>query len=196
MFLNSKALREKAWNQLKISYWQVLAASIIVFAVLISLAPLAIVVSGPLLVGQSYYLIDIAIHNNEGKNYNIFIEPFKKSLINSIVANVLMGIFIFLWSLLLVIPGIIKYYSYSMTHYVIADNPDIDFLDALKKSEELMHGNKWRLFKLYFSFIGWFILASIPLGLGLIFLYPYIQLATANFYVDLRDHQTVEVIVE
>lgn len=194
--MNSKALREKSWNQLKISYWSVLIACLIVMAVSGASAPLAFLLVGPLLVGQSYYLLDVAENNNEGKNFELIIEPFKKSLVTSIVANILMGIFIFLWSLLLVVPGIIKYYAYNMTTYIIKDNPDIDFMEAIKKSEEMMKGNKLRLFYLQVSFIGWFILGALALGVGLIFVYPYYQMARTNFYIELRGKKPLVIDVD
>ncbi|BCR35359.1 DUF975 family protein [Mariniplasma anaerobium] len=196
MFMNSKAYRVKTWNQLKKSYWSVLIACLIVLAVSGASVPLAFLLVGPILVGQSYYLIDVAEHENEGKNFELLIEGFKKSLVTSIVANILMGIFIFLWTLLLIIPGIIKIYAYSMTHYVIAENPEIDFMDAIKKSEEMMKGHKFRLFKLQFSFIGWFILGVLTFGVGFLFVYPYYSLAQANFYIDLRGKKPLIIDVD
>lgn len=71
------------------------------------------------------------------------------------------GIKVFLWSLLLIIPGIIKEYSYSMTPYIMYEHPEISASDAMKKSQEMMNGNKWRLFCLHFSFIGWYLLLSV-----------------------------------
>lgn len=186
MYMNSKAYRVKSWNQLKKSFWSVLIASLIVIAVSGASAPLAFLLVGPMLVGYSYYLLDVATNDNEGKNFELLVEPFKRSLITSIVANILIGIFVFLWALLLIIPGIIKSFAYSMTHFVIAENPDIDFMEAIKKSEELMKGHKFRLFKLQFSFIGWFFLGVITFGIGLFFLYPYYSLAKTHFYIELR----------
>jgi uncharacterized membrane protein len=114
------------------------------------------------------------------------IEGLKKSLVNSIVAGLLNMVFVFLWSLLFIIPGIIKALAYSMYPYIIADNPEIDAMEALRRSEEMMRGNKTRLLSLFISFIGWFILSMFTFGIGLFFLMPYIQTSVANFYVDLR----------
>ncbi|MFA5470740.1 MAG: DUF975 family protein [Acholeplasmataceae bacterium] len=191
MFKSSREIRVQTWNQLKISYWSVLVATLIVIAVSTASMPLVFILVGPMLVGQSYYLLDVARNNSEGKNFELLIEGFKKSLVTSIVANILIGIFVFLWALLLIIPGIIKYYAYSMTHYIIADNPDIDFLDAIKESEKLMKGHKFRLFALQFSFIGWFLLGVLTFGVGLFFVYPYYQLAHANFYLDINPKKQV-----
>jgi uncharacterized membrane protein len=186
MYLNSKGYRQKSWEQLRKSYWSVLVAVLIVMAVSTASASLVFILVGPMLVGQAYYLMDVSINENEGKNFELLIEGFKKSLVNSIVANILVGIFTFLWSLLFIIPGIIKYYAYSMTPFIIADEPDIDFMAAIKKSQELMRGHKFRLFKLQLSFIGWFLLGALAFGIGLFFVYPYYQLAHANFYLDIR----------
>ena len=186
MYLNSKGYRQKTWNQLRKSYWSVLVAVLIVMAVSTASAPLAFLLIGPMLVGQAYYLMDVAIKENEGKNFELLIEGFKKSLVNSIVASILIGIFTFLWTLLFIIPGIIKAYAYSMTPYIIADEPEIDFMEAIRKSQEMMRGHKFRLFKLQLSFIGWFLLGALAFGIGLFFIYPYYQLAHANFYLDIR----------
>jgi uncharacterized membrane protein len=196
MFKNSKEYRVQSWNQLRKSYWSVLVATLIVLAVSSASAPLAFILVGPLFVGQAYYLMDVAIKEDEGKNFELLAEGFKKSLVTSIVANILMGIFIFLWALLFIIPGIIKYYAYSMTHFIIADEPDIDFMEAIRKSQELMKGHKFRLFKLQLSFIGWFILGALAFGIGLFFVYPYFQLAHANFYLDIRGQKNKQIDLE
>jgi len=193
--MNSRELRSKAWNQLKGRYWMVFVVVLIYFAISGASYPLIVglVVVGPLTVGLSYYLIDIVESDSKGDQFELLIEGFKKSLATSIIANLLVMIFTFLWFLLFIIPGIIKSLAYSMTPYIIADNPDIEPMDAIDKSREMMHGNKMRLFFLYFSFIGWFLLSALTLGVGFIFLMPYIQTTVANFYVDLRGSKKVLV---
>jgi len=193
--MNSRELRSKAWNQLKGRYWMVFVVVLIYFAISGASYPLIVglVVVGPLTVGLSYYLINIVETDSKGDQFELLIEGFKKSLATSIIANLLVMIFTFLWFLLFIIPGIIKSLAYSMTPYIIADNPDIEPMDAIDKSREMMHGNKMRLFFLYFSFIGWFLLSALTLGVGFIFLMPYIQTTVANFYVDLRGSKKVLV---
>ena len=73
----------------------------------------------------------------------------------------------------------------------MADNPDLDAMDAIKTSQKLMMGNKWRLFCLYFSFIGWALLASLAFGIGYILLIPYVEAAKAEFYGMIIDEQPV-----
>ena len=94
-----------------------------------------------------------------------------------------------LWTLLFIIPGIIKSYEYSIIPYILADDPEISSKDAFKKAKQMMKGNKWRLFKLEFSFIGWFVLCVLTLGIGTFFLIPYINAANAEFYVELKNKQ-------
>lgn len=96
--------------------------------------------------------------------------------------SLLTGIFIFLWSLLLVIPGIIAAFSYAMAPYILFENPGMRPNDALKASKELMRGNKWRLFCLQFSFLGWSLLCALTLGIGNLWLCPYEEAAHASFY--------------
>lgn len=96
-----------------------------------------------------------------------------------------------LWSLLLVIPGIIKSFSYSQTYFIYKDLSDkgqaggYALVDFVTKSRQLMDGHKADLFVLYLSFIGWFILGGITLGIGFIWIIPYMRLTLANFYRDL-----------
>lgn len=118
---------------------------------------------------------------------NLF-DGYKKSFGNSIIASLLMGIYIFLWSLLLIIPGIIKSFSYAMTFYIIADNPTISATDALKRSEAMMKGHKMDYFVLNLSFIGWIILSLFTCGIGIIFLNPYMETAKAHFYLTLKEN--------
>jgi len=103
--------------------------------------------------------------------------------------QILKYIYILLWSLLFVIPGVIKSYSYSMTEYVLKDNPELKNNEAIEKSMKMMQGNKLRLFLLHLSFIGWYILSFLTLGIGFFWLIPYVETAQAAFYEDLKAQQ-------
>lgn len=100
--------------------------------------------------------------------------------------QLLMGIFIFLWSLLLIVPGIIKAYSYAMTPYILVDRPELSVRDAIRLSGRMMSGRKLDLFCLHLSFIGWMLLCILTLGIGILFLSPYMMTAQAAFYQDVR----------
>ena len=115
--------------------------------------------------------------------------------------KLLQAIYTFLWTLLLVIPGIIKNYSYAMTDFILKDQPELANNAAIEKSMAMMDGNKMKLFLLDLSFIGWAILCLFTFGIGFLFLQPYVQSAHAAFYEDLKAQQgginiNVEVTVE
>lgn len=93
-------------------------------------------------------------------------------------------LFVALWSLLLVIPGIIKSYAYSMTPFLMAEDPTLTAMDAMRLSQEKMRGHKMELFCLELSFIGWILLAGLTFGIGGFFLAPYMNAAYAAFYRD------------
>ena len=94
--------------------------------------------------------------------------------------------FTFLWSLLFVIPGIIKAYSYSMAPYILADNPELTANEALSKSKEIMDGHKFDLFVLQLSFFWWYMLSAITFGIAYIYVIPYVSATTANFYNSIK----------
>ncbi len=99
---------------------------------------------------------------------------------------ILMYVYTFLWTLLLFIPGIIKGYSYSMTSYVMVDNPELEYNAAIERSMAMMDGYKMKLFLLDLSFIGWALLSILTLGIGLLWLIPYMQQTNAAFYEELK----------
>ncbi len=106
--------------------------------------------------------------------------------IKSIIAVLRVFVFTALWSLLLIIPGIIKGYSYMMTMYILADEPELSAKEAMQKSMYLMDGHKMELFVLQLSFIGWMLLSSLTFGLLLVYVIPYMEAATANFYQSIK----------
>ena len=97
----------------------------------------------------------------------------------------LRGLYTALWSLLFVIPGIIKSLSYAMTPFIMAENPDMTASEAINASKELMDGHKGELFWLGLTFIGWNLLSALTLGIGSLFVNPYMNAAYAAFYKDL-----------
>lgn len=104
----------------------------------------------------------------------------------------LQTVYICLWTLLLIIPGIIKTYSYALTPYILKDNPELSFNGAIDKSMAMMKGHKMDLFLLDLSFIGWFILGVITLCIGFLWISPYWQTARTHFYLDLKAEQELQ----
>ncbi len=94
----------------------------------------------------------------------------------------LRGVYVFLWMLLLIVPGIIKQYSYAMTEYILRDYPELRYNAAIERSMAMMRGHKFDLFYLHLTFIGWALLCCITLGIGFLWLYPYVYSAQAHFY--------------
>ena len=116
--------------------------------------------------------------------------PFKQYA-RTVGAVLLVFVYTLLWTLLLVIPGIIKAYSYSMTFYILRENPEMTAGDAITASQKMMDGHKMDLFLLSLSFIGGAILASITFGIGYLWLIPYIYTAYAAFYETLKKETSV-----
>lgn len=112
------------------------------------------------------------------KGFNDFFTAFK--------ANFLASIYVFLWSLLLIIPGIIKSYSYSMILYIVAENPGISAKEALKRSKEMMEGHKMEYFVLGLSFSGWILVTVLTFGIAGIWTIPYMNATMANFYNEIK----------
>ena len=109
----------------------------------------------------------------------------------ALAAYLLMALFTILWMLLLIIPGIIAMYSYSMTFYILAEDKSLSALEAIGKSKQIMAGNKWKLLCLSFRFFGWILLSIITLGIGFIWVAPYMSISFATFYDDIKNNQFI-----
>lgn len=141
-------------------------------------------VTAPFLLSQ--YIIYLNLINGKKpeikdafSGFNDFFSAFKTYL--------LMLVFTLLWSLLFIIPGIIKAYSYYMSMYVLAENKGMSAREAISKSKQMMHGHKMELFVLELSFIGWGLLVAITFGIAAIWVVPYMQATYANFYKKLTE---------
>ena len=144
--------------------------------------PLALIVGGPLNLGLA--IVSLKVVNEESVEIKDVFSGFY-NFGNAIVLYLVNSLFIFLWSLLLIVPGIIKSYSYSMSFYIMAAHPEISASEARNRSMELMAGNKMRLFKLHLSYLGWFLLSILTCGILLLWVMPRIDAATAAFYQEI-----------
>lgn len=115
-----------------------------------------------------------------------------KNFVPAFCTQFLIGLFTFLWSLLLIVPGIIKALSYSQAMYILAENPGISAKEAINKSKEMMEGHKMEYFILNLSFIGWAILGAFTLGILYIWLLPYMNTTFANYYKSLKGEFVTE----
>lgn len=155
---------------------------------------IAIIVGGAIELGYCHFNINLISDTNPK-----FIDLFSRFDIfwKALGMRLLMSLYIFLWTLLLVIPGIIATYSYAMTPYILAENPSLGINEAIGLSKEMMDGNKWRFFCLTLSFIGWSILCLFTLGIGYLWLNPYYSAAIAAFYNEVsgKNEQSEEIVI-
>ena len=133
----------------------------------------------PLSVGLANYFVHLADRNNP--NLGQLFQPYRY-FVNALVLELLIGIFVFLWSLLFVIPGIIAALRYSMAPYILAEHPEMKPSEALNLSKKMMRDNCGRLFCLGLSFFGWYLLCILTAGIGFLFLAPYLNAAEAQFF--------------
>ena len=127
-----------------------------------------------------------AVRGGEATAKDMF-EGYNKELFSRVLTTTLLYyVYVFLWSLLLLIPGCIKAYSYAMTPYILKDNPEMKNNAAIEESMRMMDGHKLELFMLDLSFIGWAILSILTCCIGFLWLVPYMNMARVNFYEDLK----------
>ncbi len=140
-------------------------------------------VAGPLALGNAYVYLNLAVRI--APNLNILFLGFQR-FVDSLVLWLLISVFTFLWSLLFVVPGIIKWISYSQAFYVLAEHPEMSGKEALDESIVIMDGHKMDYFVLMLSFIPWMLLGSITCGIALLYVIPYMNATLVNFYEAIR----------
>lgn len=140
---------------------------------------LAVALGGVMAMGQATYFTKL-VDDREPRFGDLFSQFHR---IGTGIAMVLLqNLFVLLWSLLFLIPGIVASYRYALMPYLLAEHEDLGALDAMRESKRLMYGNKLRLFYLHLSFLGWCFLAVFTFGIGILWLSPYIEAANAAFY--------------
>lgn len=185
----SSELRAQAWGVLS-GKWGMAVVATLVYGVIsgvISFIPFVswiatLLVSLPLAYGFTIMLLNVV--RGSDVQLDTMGEGFKDY--GRILGTMLLSsVYQFLWMLLLIVPGIIKGYSYALTPYLLKDHPELKFNAAIEESMRLMSGNKMRLFLLDLSFIGWFLLGLITFGIAFLWITPYWNTARAAFYEDL-----------
>tara|TARA_Y100000589_G_scaffold240500_1_gene228028 strand:+ start:629 stop:1237 length:609 start_codon:yes stop_codon:yes gene_type:complete len=190
--LDNKSIRAEARNRLSGNWGQPIGVFSIYLLITIVLqnipfiGPIALIfVAGPLTLGFTIYFLKFL--KDEESNLNQLFEGFK-NYGSVLVTYLLYTIYILLWTLLFIIPGIIAQMKYSQVWFIMAEDHEISGNDALKKSKEMMDGFKMQYFLLALSFIGWILLAMLTCGIGLLWVVPYIQTSYAKFYEALKEH--------
>ncbi len=158
----------------------IIGGAVYIFLAAIALAVVFFVLGSIISLGYSRFNLDLVDRQKEPELNTLF--GYFKNWKTATLANLLQIVYVLLWSLLFIIPGIIASYSYAMTSYILAENPELPPSEAIDRSKQMMSGNRFRLFCLEFSFIGWSILAALTFGIGNLWLTPYRQATTAAFY--------------
>jgi uncharacterized membrane protein len=156
------------------------------FALLIGASIVSMFVTVPLSVGYYNALNKLYVEVDNKVTSNMFTIGFGRVL-RYVGGMLLMGIYVFFWMLFLVIPGIIMAIAYSLTPFILKDYPELSVGQAIQMSEKMMRGHKMRYFLLTLSFIGWGLLGILTLGIGYIWLTPYMYTTTAAFYQDVKN---------
>ncbi len=186
-----KNARAQLDNNVFSPVWLMLMVVFLVYSAIISAASsfscgiASFVITGPLLFGVNRICVDLVRGKKKIEIEGLFVG-FKECFTESFLLSMMTGIFTFLWSLLFVIPGIVKSYSYAMAPYILQDDPSKGWQKSLDESKEMMEGHKWQLFCLDLSLIGWYIVGFLCCCVGIIFVYPYALMVRANFYMALK----------
>lgn len=163
----------------------VLMLAVFVVAALAFLLGLAysFFVSGPIQVGKNrYYLESREVKSSFGKLFYAFSHNYLSGAAAMFVTNLFIG----LWSLLFIVPGIIKGLAWSQVPYLLAENPGMSGARARELSARMTDGHKWNIFVLQLSFLGWLLLGSLACGVGALFVSPYVEATFAELYTTLR----------
>ena len=142
--------------------------------------------AGPL----AYSLCRATTNLATGREWSVktMLDGAKEGMMTSFFLHFLQGLFLFLWGLLLIVPAIVKSYSYAMAFFLKQDeaNPQRNAVEYITLSRKMMYGYKMQLFLLDLSFIGWYVLGLLCFGIGVLFVIPYHRMARANFYLQLK----------
>lgn len=143
---------------------------------------ISIALSGPFFLGMAMFFLRFS--RGQDVHFKQIFDGFHY-FGESLGTYLLMSLYILLWSLLLIVPGIIRAISYSMTFFILAENPSLKPSKVLEKSRQMMNGYKMKFFLLQLRFFGWSILCILTFGIGFLWLVPYMQVTYAKFYDDL-----------
>ena len=138
------------------------------------------------LVSLGYISLYISLLRGKTPTFEGSISAITENIGTKFVSTLLVMLYTFLWSLLFIIPGIVKSYSYAMTPYILLDRPELSATDAIKESEKMMNGHKMELFILDLSFIGWILLSMLTCGILVLYVEPYMMATKSAFYLELN----------
>lgn len=170
--------------------WLLVIAATLVTSAILSVSSFTLVgpliLGGPLIVGLYGFLLAMVRNKDNTPEFGTVFSGFTKGFADNLLTYLLMMVFTALWSLLFVIPGIVKYISYSMAPFIRNDHPEYTATQAIDESRRMMDGHKMEYFLLQLSFIGWMIVGSLCCGIGTLWVSAYMYTANAHFYNQLK----------
>ena len=187
--MRNSMIKQSAKVNLKGNYGIAILALLITIALSYAASSLSIGLAAifvlPVYVGYAKFHVILA--KNLEPEVDVMFDGFRNRYFDHVLSLLLQKLFIFLWALLLIIPGIVKSFSYAMVPYILQDEDyDVYSTDAITLSREMMDGYKGKLFMLHLSFIGWYILTALTLGLLALYVQPYLKQSEAIFYEDVK----------
>ncbi len=180
-------------------YWICVGVNVVVMLIIgavsgFSLGIGGLILSGPLMIGLGFFCL--CLYRGQEADFDTVFNSGFNNFGRKLGGYLWMELFLFLWSLLFVIPGIIKAFSYAMTPYILADCPNVKAQDALKLSIRMMNGHKADLFVFTLSFLGWMLLSGLTGGILYIFYVgPYMNNAMAGYYAELKENAIMNGVV-
>lgn len=192
-------IKLQAKEQFIKNYWPCVAAGLLIGLILAALNSFSGGIAG-LILGPAfiigYNMFSLSVYRGNPKDAGTIFSEVFENFGHKLGGYLWMELFVFLWSLLFIIPGIIKSLSYAMTPFLLDDCREIRAQDALKVSMRMMKGHKWELFVFYLSFLGWHILSLLTLGiLGIFMVNPYMATALAGYYEERKLSALAEGVV-
>ena len=184
--MKSSMIKQKAKKALEGHWFGAIAVFLLFLLVMIALDATVIgtLFSGLVFFAYSMFCLDLV--KTKKAHVGAFFSGIFKNFFKRWGASLLVSLYTCLWSLLFILPGLIKSYSYAMTPYIMMEKPEMGIRDAITKSRQIMKGHKWQLFCLDLSFTGWMLLSIVTLGIALIWVWPYYSTARATFYKEIK----------
>lgn len=189
--------REKLGGQIFATNWLMALLCILISSAILSAASSFVagylVLIGPITFGVALVFISFARGKDSVDIRDLFKGFTDGGFVRLLILGLMYELFSFLWGLLFVIPGIVKrHYSYTLSFVLAIDHPDWEWKQCIDESRRLMNGYKWKLFLLDLSFIGWYIVGMLACGVGVWWVFPYHEMARAEFYQEVLGQPVVE----
>lgn len=193
---NSQYFRNLGWAQLQGRWGQPVVFTLVYIIITAVLSGVASGLLSILLLPMAYsYSISFLDNKRTGNDFKVeTLFDGYKDFLRILGTLVLQNVYAFLWTLLLIVPGVIKSISYSQTYYVLKDNPELGLNAAIERSMAMMEGHKMQYFLLMLSFIGWLLLVIFTLGIAALWVSPYMNATFAHYYEYVKEEYGKKIV--